>query len=131
QGIASMWTRMGDGNMGMQDYLRTYIAKCPGRAVSLEVIVSQTPRLFNYRDPNAWEPYRKTPAWEFTRFFALAEKGSPPAGWQPPPPAPVEAAPRAQGAGPGRGAPHPAGGAPALADAEASIKWTKEFLGRM
>ena len=78
QGIASQWTRMGDGSMGMQDYIRTYVQTCPGRAVSLEVIVSGSPRIFNYRDPAAWEPYRATPASEFARFLALAEKGTPP-----------------------------------------------------
>ena len=51
EGAAVRWTRMGDGNMGMESYLRTYIEKCPGKAVSLEVIVSGNPRMFNYRDP--------------------------------------------------------------------------------
>ena len=34
EGIAVRWTRMGEGNMGMEDYLRTYLQKCPGKAVS-------------------------------------------------------------------------------------------------
>ena len=51
EGIAVRWTRMGEGNMGMEDYLRTYIQKCPGKAVSLEVIVSGQPRMFNYANP--------------------------------------------------------------------------------
>ena len=50
-GIAVRWTRMGEGNMGMEEYLRTYIQKCPGKAVSLEVIVSGQPRMFNYAKP--------------------------------------------------------------------------------
>ena len=45
EGAAVRWTRMGEGNMGMEDYLRTYIAKCPGKAVSLEIIVSGHPRI--------------------------------------------------------------------------------------
>ena len=81
QGIAVQWTRMGDGNMGMEDYLRTYIAKCPGKAVSLEVIVQNTWRMFNYHDPNAWAIYQTTPAHEFVRFLALAEKGEPNFFW--------------------------------------------------
>jgi hypothetical protein len=68
---------MGEGNMGMEDYLRTYIQKCPGKAVSLEVIVSGQPRMFNYRDPKFWDNYRNTPAWEFSRFLALCDKGQP------------------------------------------------------
>ena len=31
EGAAVRWTRMGDGNMGMEDYLRTYIAEVPGQ----------------------------------------------------------------------------------------------------
>ena len=128
QGIASVWTRMGDGNMGMADYLRTYIATCPGRAVSLEVIVSGSPRIFNYHDPKAWDPYRKTPAWEFARFLALAEKGTPPASIA------SGTGQRAAGAQPGgqRGAgPNSAAAQRQLDDAEASIRWTKEFLATL
>ena len=51
EGAAVRWTRMGEGNMGMEDYLRTYIQKCPGRAVSLEVIVSGQPRIFELSRP--------------------------------------------------------------------------------
>ena len=76
-GAAVRWTRMGEGNMGMEDYLRAYIAKCPGRAVSLEVIVSNQPRILNYHDPKFWETYPTTPAWEFARFLALCDRGKP------------------------------------------------------
>ena len=95
--------------MGMEDYIRTYIAKCPGKAVSLEVIVSGKPRMFNYRDPQFWELYKNTPAWEFARFLALCEKGKPIAGGA---------------ARPGRRRRRPRN----LADVEASIKWTQAFL---
>jgi sugar phosphate isomerase/epimerase len=108
EGAAVRWTRMGDGNMGMEDYLRTYIAKCPGRAVSLEVIVTPQPRVMNYRNPQFWDIYRNTPAWEFARFLALCEKGTPslePAG----DPAVTPAARQ-------------------LASVEDSIRWTQAFL---
>ena len=68
EGIAARWTRMGEGTMGMEDY-RIYIQKCPGKAVSLEVIVSAQPRMFNYANPDAWALYRNQPAWEFARFW--------------------------------------------------------------
>src|SRR6185295_4645537 len=71
RGTAVQWSRMGEGNIGMTDYIKTYVARCPGAAVSLEVIVSPTPRIFNYRDPQAWELFMSTPAWEFARFLAL------------------------------------------------------------
>ena len=77
RGTAVQWCRMGDGNIGMEDYIRKYVAQCPGAAVSLEVIVSNTPRVFNYRDPQAWAIFQTTPAWEFARFLALCDRGVP------------------------------------------------------
>jgi sugar phosphate isomerase/epimerase len=110
QGIAVAWTRMGEGNIGIEDYIREYAAKCPGRPLSLEIIVTG-PRFFNYRDPKFWDAFRKTPAWEFARFLALADKG-----------APRDAPPRLTG---------DAAVASELADVEASISWTKALLEKM
>jgi len=110
QGAAVAWTRMGEGNMGIEDYIRQYAAKCPGRALSLEVIVTP-PRMFNYLDPRFWDGYRQTPAWEFARFLALAERGTPHAA---PPQVPREAA-----------------AARELEDVEASIRWTRAFLEKL
>jgi sugar phosphate isomerase/epimerase len=76
EGIAVQWVRMGEGNIGIREYARKYRELCPGRAFSLEVIVTQ-PRTFAYGDPKFWDGYRKTPAWEFARFLALADKGQP------------------------------------------------------
>ena len=55
-------------------YIRTYVEQCPGRAVSLELIMHRQ-RTFDYRDPEFWSAYRNTPAWEFARFLSRAEKG--------------------------------------------------------
>jgi 3-oxoisoapionate decarboxylase len=110
EGAAVRWTRMGEGNMGMEDYLRNYIAKCPDKAVSLEIIVSGNPRIFNYRDPKFWEAYKAQPAWEFARFLALCERG------KPTPAAPADPAVTQQ--------------ARNVADVEASIKWTQAFLAK-
>jgi sugar phosphate isomerase/epimerase len=107
QGVAVAWTRMGEGNIGIEDYIHEYAAKCPGRPLSLEIIVTG-PRMFNYRDPKFWDAYRKDPAWEFARFLALADTGKP-----------REAPPRLSGQ---------AAAAQELADVEASIRWTKAFL---
>ena len=111
EGAAVRWTRMGEGNMGMESYIRTYIEKCPGRAVSLEVIVTPQPRMFNYRNPEFWELYRSTPAWEFARFLAICDKGKPSLE----PPADPAVTPAAR----------------QLANVEASIRWTQAFLARM
>ena len=82
--VAVQWVRMGEGNIGIREYARKYRELCPGRAFSLEVIVTQ-PRTFAYGDPKFWDAYRNTPAWEFARFLALADKGQP----RPPRPAPA------------------------------------------
>lgn len=111
EGAAVRWTRMGDGNMGMDRYLRTYIEKCPGKAVSLEVIVTPQPRIMNYRDPQFWENYRGTPAWEFARFLALCDRGQPVIE---PPADPAQSAAARQ-----------------LAHVEASIRWTQAFLATL
>ena len=111
EGAAVRWTRMGDGNMGMEDYLRTYIEKCPGKAVSLEVIVSDNPRMFNYHDPKFWD-----------LFKVNAGLG-------------ILAVPDAlrQGQADASGAARPGGHAQArnLADVEASVKWTQAFLAKL
>jgi 3-oxoisoapionate decarboxylase len=77
QGTAVAWTRMGDGNVDIARYIRTYVARCPGRALSLEIIVIPEPRIHAHREPGFWDAYRETPAWEFDRFEALADTGSP------------------------------------------------------
>ena len=76
EGAAVSWVRMGEGNIGIEDYVRRYLELCPGRALSLEVIVT-APRIFAYHDSKFWHNYRTTPAWEFERFLALVEKGTP------------------------------------------------------
>ena len=76
EGAAVQWVRMGDGNVGIDDYVRRYAECCPGRALSFEIIVGQ-PVYLNYHDPKFWDGFRNTPAWEFARFVALVEKGTP------------------------------------------------------
>ncbi|HLJ44586.1 MAG TPA: TIM barrel protein [Bryobacteraceae bacterium] len=76
EGAAVAWVRMGEGNVGIDEYVRKYSELCPGRALSLEVIVTPA-RIFAFRDPKFWDAYRHTPAWEFERFLALADEGKP------------------------------------------------------
>ena len=75
-GVVAQWTRMGEGTVDIAKYIRTYVEKCPGCAISLELIMHRQ-RTFNYRDPEFWSAYRQTPAWEFARFLIRAEKGEP------------------------------------------------------
>ena len=75
-GINVEWTRMGEGTVDIARYLRTFAARCPGRAVSLEVITNRQ-RAFDFRDPRFWDAYPRMLASDFARFMALAEKGAP------------------------------------------------------
>jgi sugar phosphate isomerase/epimerase len=76
QGAAVSWVRMGEGNVNIDDYCRKYAELCPGRALSMECIVTG-PRIFPYKDPKFWDAYRDVPAWDFERFAELAESGKP------------------------------------------------------
>ena len=107
QGAAVQWVRMGEGNVGIDSWVRKYAERCPGMALSLEVIVIG-PRTFAYHDPKFWDAYRKTPAWEFARFLTLVDKGAP---RTPSPPVPKEAA-----------------AAREREDLEASMAYTRELL---
>lgn len=109
EGAAVAWTRMGDGNIGIDDYVRKYAELCPGRPLSLEIIVTG-PRIYPFLDPKFWGPYRNQPAWEFSRFLALADRGVP---RKPEPPLPKEKAIERE-----------------REDLEASILYTKKLLGK-
>jgi sugar phosphate isomerase/epimerase len=76
EGINVEWTRMGEGTVDIARYLRTFLEKCPGRAVSLEVITNRQ-RAFDFRDPRFWDAYPRMTAADFARFLVLAEKGRP------------------------------------------------------
>jgi sugar phosphate isomerase/epimerase len=111
EGAAVAWVRMGDGNIGIDDYVKRYIELCAGRALSLEVIVVGQPRIFAYHQASFWEPYRKQPAWEFARFETLVTRGKPH-----PNPSPVSKAEAA---------------AREREDFEASMRYTQELLKRL
>jgi len=76
EGAAVAWVRMGEGNVDIDSYVRKYVAGCPGRALSMETIVTG-PRIFPYRTAAFWDAYRDIPAWEFERFVEIAERGTP------------------------------------------------------
>ena len=67
---------MGEGNVGIRDYVAAFRHLCPERAITHETIVTNA-RVFPYFDPKFWETYRNQPAWEFARFLKLAESGTP------------------------------------------------------
>jgi 3-oxoisoapionate decarboxylase len=107
EGAMVRWTRTGEGNVDIGPLMTRFMELCPGRTMSLEIIVTG-PRAFAWRKPEFWEGYRNVRAWEFARFLALAAKGRP----QPPqPPVPKEQA-----------------AARERDDFEASLAWTRQYL---
>jgi sugar phosphate isomerase/epimerase len=142
-GIASRWCRTGEGNIDIDGYIKRYIELLPGKALSAEVIVQPTPRMFAVHDPKFWAPYKTQPAWEYEQFLELAEKGVVPPGQEN---AGAPGAGRGAGAG-GRGASGggrgPGGGrgqdpaaqaqrnATQREDLEVSIKYTQQLIAKL
>ena len=69
-------------------WVKRYHELCPGKPLSLEIIVTRQPRVHNYLDPAFWDNFRTTPASEFARFLRLAKQGKP--HYPPNPPNAVE-----------------------------------------
>lgn len=107
EGIAVAWTRMGEGNVDIDRWVRRFAQLCPGKALSMEIIVT-APRVYKIYDDAFWDGYRNVPAWSLSRFLALAEKGKPLVV----PPVPKEQAAQKE-----------------RDDLEASIAWTKKLIG--
>jgi sugar phosphate isomerase/epimerase len=76
EGAAVAWVRMGDGNVGISEWVAKLRGLRPELAITHEIIVTNG-RVFPYLDPKFWEPYRNDPAWEFSRFLKIAEQGHP------------------------------------------------------
>lgn len=127
RGTEVQWCRMGEGNIDMEGYLRKFVERCPGKTVNLEVIVSNSPRPFAYRNSEAWEIFQSTPAWEFARFLSRCEQGEP----RSVPAAQQGGRGRGGGGGRGRGGPNPEAQRINLEHAEASLRWTQQFLATL
>jgi 3-oxoisoapionate decarboxylase len=76
EGVAVQWTPMGEGNVDIAGWVKRFRELCPGKALSMEIIVTGA-RKFQVFERKFWDAYRNTPAWEFSRFMALADKGTP------------------------------------------------------
>lgn len=104
-GAEVAWTRMGEGNVRIDEYLTSFLSRCPGLPLTLEIIVMPAPRALPFRIAAFWEGYRRTPAWEFQRFLDLVDNGVP----VPLPDGPVD--PAAE-----------------LANVERSVDWLRSFV---
>lgn len=75
-GFAVQWVPAGEGNVGLDEFLRRYIALLPGRPVTLETIVVE-PRALNFREAGFWNAFPNLPASQFARYLEMAEQGTP------------------------------------------------------
>jgi sugar phosphate isomerase/epimerase len=111
EGIAVRWVNMGEGNVDIDGWIRKFIQARPGLPIIFENLVSANPRIHAIYNPQFWDNWRQMPAWELSRFLAIAEKGTP-----------APATPRA----PGKTA-----GQQRIEDLEISVRYTRELLNRL
>jgi sugar phosphate isomerase/epimerase len=77
EGIAVRWVNMGEGNVDIDGWIRKFIQAKPGLPIIFENLVSGNPRVHAIYDQKFWDNWRRMPAWELSRFLAIAEKGTP------------------------------------------------------
>ena len=111
EGIAVRWVNMGDGNVDIDGWIKKFIQAKPGLPIIFENLVSGNPRIHKIYDPAFWDNWRQTPAWEFSRFLAVAEKGTP-----------KPAVPRPEGK---------TAGQQRIEDLEICVRYTRELLRRL
>lgn len=77
RGAAVQWVALGDGSIDFRRFVELYQKLCPKAAMQLEIITGIPPDVMPYLEPDFWNVFPRTPAWEFTRFVALAKNGHP------------------------------------------------------
>ena len=77
RGAAAQWVALGDGSIDFKKFVARYRELGVNAAMQLEIITGRKPTVLPYLEPDFWSAFRKTPAWEFARFVALAKSGHP------------------------------------------------------
>lgn len=113
EGAQVIWTAMGDGHIDFKKYVARFAEICPGVPIQLEIISGGNPRKFPYLNEEFWAGFPKARASEFSRFVAMAERGTP----YSPPPMP-EAATREESTQKFQ-----------LSELERSLRYCREILG--
>jgi 3-oxoisoapionate decarboxylase len=111
EGIAVRWVNMGDGNVDIDGWIQKFIKARPGLPIIFENLVSANPRIHRIYDPKFWDNWRRMPAWELSRFLAVAEKGTP-----------KPATPRPEGK---------TAGQQRIEDLEVCVRYTRDLLRRL
>ena len=68
---------MGEGNVGIADWVRKFVQMRPGVNLTLENLVLPEPHIFRVFEPEIWKDYPKMPASALSRYLAIAERGKP------------------------------------------------------
>lgn len=111
EGIAVRWVNMGEGNVDIDGWIRTFIEAKPGLPIIFENLVSGAPRVHHIYEPAFWKNWSKMTASDFSRFLAIADRGTPK------PPAPAV---------PGKSA-----GQQRREDLEGCVRYTRALLERL
>jgi sugar phosphate isomerase/epimerase len=77
-GVAVAWVRAGEGNIGLEPFLRRLVKLKPECPLQLETIVLE-PRTLDFRVPGFWDAFPELPQEVFQRYMEVAERGTPPA----------------------------------------------------
>jgi 3-oxoisoapionate decarboxylase len=77
EGIAVRWVNMGEGNVDIDGWIRKFVQAKPGLPIIFENLVSARPRVHAIYDAKFWDNWRQMSAADFSRFLAIAEKGTP------------------------------------------------------
>ena len=77
KGAAMQWVAMGDGNIGIREWVAEFKKQCPAAPFSLEIITGHPARVLNYLEPEFWPGFENVPAQEFAQLEKLARKGVP------------------------------------------------------
>lgn len=77
RGATFQWVPFGDGNVGIDRWVRLYQALCPNTALTLEVITGRAPTVLPYLEPEHWRGFGEMPAWQFARFEVLVRTAEP------------------------------------------------------
>ena len=102
---------MGEGNVDIDGWIRKFIQAKPGLPIIFENLVSGAPRVHHVYDAKFWDNWRQMPAWEYSRFAAIAEQGKP-----------TPAVPRAAGK---------TAGQQKIDDLETCVRYTRDLLRRI
>jgi len=102
---------MGEGNVDIDGWIRTFIQAKPGLPIIFENLVSGNPRVHRIYDPQFWANWSKMPASEFSRFLAIADRGTP-----------KPATPRPEGK---------TAGQQRIEDLEVCVRYTRALLQRL